>query len=237
MRKLVIVLAVLIVLGVAVDIAGRLVAESKAGEAIATASGITPAPDVNIHGFSFLWQVFGGDYSHVTVSSTNLSAGRLTGIHAVADLYEVKLPFSEAISGKVDNLTAGRADLVAVIPAAALSSALRQQDLKVGAGDRGALRITTTVASGGRTFPVQVDVKPTVDAGVLHLSAARLIPGSVAVPAALATQLAKSLTVSLPLTALPFRLRSASATAEGNQLVVKGTAVDVKIGVIINAAG
>lgn len=237
MRKLVIVLVVLIVLVVGIDIAGRLVAESKTGEAIATQSGISPAPDVNIHGFSFLWQAAGGKYSHVTVSSSNLSAGRLARINAVADLYDVKLPFSDAISGKVDNLTAGRADLVVAIPAAALSSALDQQDLTVGAGDSGALRITTMVASGGRAFPVQVDVNPIVSDGVLHLSAARLIPGPAVVPPAVASQLVKNLTVNLPLTALPFPLRSASAAVEGSELVVKATADDVNIGAIIKAAG
>jgi len=236
-RKFVIFLVVLIALVVGADIAGRLVAESKTGEAIATQGRITPAPEVNIHGFSFLWQAVGGTYSHVTVSSSNLSAGRLARITAVADLYGVKLPFSDAISGKVDNLTAGRADLVVAIPAAALSSALGQQNLTVGAGDSGALRITTTVASGGRTFPVQIDVKPIVSDGVLHLSAARLIPGPVVVPPAVASQLAKDLTVNLPLTALPFPLRSASAAVEGSELVVKGTAEDVNIGAIIKAAG
>jgi len=236
-RKLLVFLVVLIVIVVGVDIGGRLLAESKTGEAIGTQTGITPAPDVNIHGFSFLWQAFGGDYSHVTLSGSDLSAGRLTGIVVVAELYDVKLPFSDAISGKVDNLTAGRADLQTLIPAATLSSALGQQNLKIGAGDKGALRIATTVATAGQTFPIQVDLKPTVSDGVLHLSAGRVISGPVAVPSALTSQLVRNLSVDLPLSGLPFPLRSASAAVEGSDLVVRASADDVKIGEIIKAAG
>lgn len=237
MRKLLVFLIVLLVLVVGVDIAGRAIAESKAGEAIATQGEISPAPDVNIHGFSFLWQAVGGDYGHITLSSQGLTAGKLVGIDATADLFDVKLAISDAVNGNVDDLTAARADLTAAIPAAALSSAIGGTNLKVSAGTAGALRVSTSVEAAGQTLPVTVDVKPTVTNGVLHLGAVKLVDVPAAVPPALTSALAKRLTLDLPLTDLPFPLRSASAVVLNNTLVVTGRVDNLKIGEILKAAG
>lgn len=237
MRKLLVFLIVLLVLVVGVDIAGRAIAESKAGEAIANQGNLSPAPDVNIHGFSFLWQAVGGDYGHITLSSQGLTAGKLVGITATADLYDVKLAISEAVSGNVDNLTATRADLTAAIPAAALSSAIGGAGLKVSAGAAGALRLSTTVEAGGQALPVTVDVKPTVTNSVLHLAGAKLVDSPAAVLPALVSSLVRGLNLELPLTDLPFPLRSASALVLNNSLVVTGRVDNLKIGEILKAAG
>ncbi len=107
-RKLLILLAVLLVLVVVVvgvDIGGRAFAESKAGETIATQTGTT-APDVTIHGFSFLAQAVPGHYSQITVHSTDLRIGPLTGIAATVELYDVDFPLSDATKGNTSRLVA-----------------------------------------------------------------------------------------------------------------------------------
>lgn len=237
MRKLLIFLVVLLVIVVGLDFAGRAIAESKAGEAIATEADVTPAPDVNIHGVSFLWQAIGGNYSHITVASHNLTAGRLTGIDATAELYDVRLTISDVMSGKVDTMTAGHADVVASIPAPALGTVLQQQELTVGPGDGGALRLGTTVAAAGQTFPVTIDVKPTYSNGTLRLSGAKLVDAPAAVPAALTNALIKNFSIDLPLSGLPFRLETATVQVNGSALAVTGTARDVQIGQLMQAAG
>lgn len=237
MRKLLVTLIVLIVLVVAADFAGRAIAESKAGEAIATKTPITPAPDVNIHGLSFLWQAFNGQYSHITLTSSDLTVGRLTGIDATADLFDVHFPLSDAIGGNVDNLTAGHANLGARIPASALSSALDQQNLTVTAGADGALRLGTTLAAAGQTFPVQVDLKPTVSNGTLHLKGATVVDAPAAVPSALTDALVHQVSIDLPLVGLPFPLDTATASVDGDTLVLTGAARELKIGQLVKSAG
>lgn len=238
MRKLLIFLVVLLVIVVGLDFAGRAVAESRAGEAIATQANVTPAPDVDIHGLSFLWQAIGGNYEHITVTSHQLTAGRLTGIDATADLYDVRLTISDVMGGNLDNMTSGHADVVASIPAPALGAVLQQQELTVGPGDNGALRLGTTVAAAGQTFPVTIDVTPTYSNGTLRLSNARLVDAPAAVPAALTNSLIKNFSVDLPLGAgLPFRLETASVRVDGSNLTLSGTARDVKIGRLMRAAG
>ncbi|MDQ2847394.1 MAG: DUF2993 domain-containing protein [Actinomycetota bacterium] len=237
MRKLLVFLVILVVIIVGLDFAGRAIAESKTGEALAKQGAISPAPNVDIHGLSFLWQAIDGNYSHVTLTATDLSTGKLTGIGAVADLFDVALPLSDALSGKVDKLTAGQANIRASIPPAALSTVLGQQNLTVAAGSNGALRLGTNIAAGGQSFAVQVDVKPSVSNGVLHLAAGKVVNAPAALPAALATTLVKGLSIDLPLTGLPFPIESATATVEGGSLIVTAQTGAVKIGELIKAAG
>lgn len=236
-RKLLVFLVILIVIVVGLDFAGRAVAESKTGEAIASQAGISPAPDVDIHGLSFLWQAIDGNYGHVTLTGTDLSTGKLTGIGAVADLYDVALPLSDALSGNVDKLTAGHATIRASIPPAALSTVLGQQQITVAVGTNGALRLGTSIAAAGQTFSVQVEVKPSVSKGVLHLSGGTVVNAPAALPPALTASLVKGLNIDIPLSGLPFLIESAAATVEGGSLIVTAQTGPVKIGELIKAAG
>ncbi|WP_029137633.1 LmeA family phospholipid-binding protein [Nakamurella lactea] len=237
MRKLLITLIVLILLVIGADFAGRAIAESKAGEAIATEGGVSPAPDVDIHGMSFLWQAIAGNYQHITVASHDLSTGKLTGVDATVELYDVRLTISDVLDGNVDSLTSGHADITASIPAPVLASVLEQQELTVAAGDNGALRLGTTVAAAGQTFPVTIDVTPTYADGTLRLGNAKVVEAPAAVPTALTNALIKDFSIDLPLTGLPFRLDSATARVDGSALVLTGSARDVQLGQLLQAAG
>lgn len=236
MRKLLVTIIVLAVILVGLDFGGRALAESKLGETIAAQSGITPAPDVDIHGFSFLWQVVDGNYSHVTFHSPGLTVGALTDVDTTLEVYDISLPVKEAIGGNIDNLTAGRADLRAVIPPQSLSDALGSTDLTVSRGDGDTILLGTTLAVAGQTYDVQATVEPTVTEGVLTLRGGTLVAGGVEIPAAVSAQFLDALKVDLPLTGLPFDLQSGTVNYTDAGLTVIGEARDVPVGQLIAAS-
>ncbi len=238
-RKLIGTIVVLLALLVAADFGGRALAQSKAQTAIANTASQIADPDVTVHGFPFLTQAIGGSYRQITVASTNVSAGRLAGVRAQLDLFDVTLPLSDALSGTLDQLTAGRGTLTAEIPAASLATVLGRPGLTVGgtgSGPGGGLgngpgndtvRIGTTVAVAGTVLAVTIDVAVSVSNGVLHLVASPSSVGGVAVPADIVQKIGNELTVDLPLTGLPFPLQNATVTAKDGSLDLFATATAI----------
>ncbi len=227
MRKLVIFLVVMLVLLVGVDLAGRAVAESKAGEAIANKTG-TAAPAVHIHGFSFLVQAIPGHYSHISLNSSDVTAGPITGIAATVELYDVDFPLGDALKGDTSRLVAAQATLTGVLADSALTAALPQAGVTISPGTGGAIRVSTTATVLGRQVPVTADIVPSFRAGILHLDATGITAAGTTLPNA--TELTTKLSLELPLTGLPFTVGAATLTATGTDLVLTATATDVAVG-------
>lgn len=235
MRKLLITLFVLAVLLVGADIAGRAIAESKAGEAIATRTAVTPAPTVTVHGWSFLWQLVRTHFDHLTVSTADLTAGELSGVGLSMELYDVQMPFSDALAGRLDNLTAGRADVRAAIPVTSIARLVDRPGLTLANGDDGALRVTATMAIAGQTFTASADVTTAISGNALHLKATKLVAGPGGLPVAVSTQLLKGLSLTVPLSGLPFQLRDSAVSVQDGRLVLTGSATDVAIPALLRA--
>ncbi len=231
-RKLLILLAVLLVLVVAVvglDIGGRAFAESKAGETIATQTGTT-APDVTIHGFSFLAQAVPGHYSQITVHSTGLRIGPLTGIAATVELYDVDFPLSDATKGDTSRLVAGSATVNGMLAATEVTRAIGRPGTSISAGPNGAIRLSSTVSVAGRDIPVTGDLVASFDAGVLHLNATDLRAAGIALPNT--ADLTKDFSLTLPLTGLPLQVDAATLTSSGTDLLLTANATNVRLGAI-----
>lgn len=229
MRKLIATLVVLALLLVGADVAGRLIAQQKASEALGTQldAQATADPTVGIHGFSFLIQAVQGQYSHITIDGGDLTLGPVHGATLHADLYGVHFPLSDAFSGTLDRMTADRATMRAVIPGSSLADALQQPGLTFTKGSDGTLRVHTTVAVQGRTFPVTMDVAVSVTDNALDLAARPVKAAGVTIPDQVAAGLQHSLTRRIPLTALPFPLDSATVTTADGDLVVGASATDL----------
>ena len=227
MRKLLIFLVVLVVLVVGVDIGGRLLAESKAGDALASKTGGV-APSVDIHGLSFLVQALPGHYSHITLTSNSIVVGPITGIAATADLYTVDFPLSDAVKGDTSNLTAGQVHLVGQIAGSKITALLPQAGVKLSAGTDGAIRLSTTVSVAGQKVPVTADLVSSFESGSLHLDAENLSADGISLPDV--AGLTKNLSLTLPLKGLPFTVQSADLTASGSNLVLTATANNVTVG-------
>jgi hypothetical protein len=226
-RKLVVFLGVLLVLVVGADVGGRAIAETRASEAIAGRTGL-PAPSVDIHGFSFLVQAIPGRYSNISLASSDVTAGPITGIAARMELYDVDFPLGDAIRGDTSNLTAGSATVNGVIPDSALTSAIGRAGTTVSAGPDGTIRVSSAVGLEGQSIPVTADLVASYDSGVLRLNASGLTAGGLPIPEV--SRLTKELSVELPLKNLPFTVEAANLRSSGTDLILTATANNVKIG-------
>jgi hypothetical protein len=227
MRALLGTIVVLAVLLVGADIGGRLLAEHQAEKNLAAAYPNAADPQVTIHGFSFLLQAVQGHYSDITVSSSNLTLGALTGVNAQLDMRDVTLPLSDAISGNVSHLVARRADFAATIPAQALGDALSQPNLTIAPGADGSVQFGTTVSVAGRTIPVTVAGTASIDKGTLVLSAKVVGAGGIQLPKEISDKLTAYFSTTLPMQALPYPIDQASVSAQDGALIVTASGANV----------
>ncbi len=227
MRALLGTIVVLALLLVGVDIGARLFAQSQAEKALRENYAAAADPDVKIHGFSFLLQAFQGDYSHIELSSPNVTLGALTGVQVHVDLYDVNLPLSDAISGDTSSLVARRADFRAVIPAASLGDAIDQPNLTIMPTADGLVQIGTTVSVLGRTVPVTISAGASISGDSLALTAKLISAAGITLPDSVTKALQAKLSVKLPLSALPFSVERAGVSAEDGSLVLTATGTNI----------
>jgi hypothetical protein len=217
-KALLITLGVLVLLVIGVDIGGRALAENRAAAAITQAAKLTTAPDVSIHGFSFLAQALPGHYSHITVVDHNLPMGKLGDVDTTIEMYNVDFPLSDALKGNTDTLTAESVDLRAAIPTAALTNAVAGTNITIQSGPGGTIELTTTLQVQGISVPVTADLTATFVNGILKLTPTKVTAAGIANGAA--DTLAKQLAVSLPLPELPLPVKTATVTTSGNNLLL-----------------
>jgi hypothetical protein len=225
LRRLVVVLLMLAGLLVAVDRVGAYAA-SKLAAREARDQG-AQAANVRILGFPFLTQVARGDLRAVTISERQVTGNGLTFASLSVVAHGVHVSVGDAVRGRVRDVPIDRADGVAVLTYATLSTSILSA-LDVGSTFSLTLKPAGTgtveaTLSGplGLSLSQQVPV-PTVAGGRLQLGefVRRFAP---VLPAGVAADI----TVGLP--SLPYGLTVSSATAEpdGLQFAVSGRDVTV----------
>ena len=232
MRKLLVFLVVLVLLVAGADIAGRVIAQNKAATEISQQSGTaTLGPTtVAIRGFSFLAQALPGRYQNITLQSSDVAVGPVSGIAATIELYDVQFPLSDALKGDTGNLVAGRATLRGVLATSAVTSAIPQSGATVSAGTDGSIEVTAPVSVAGRSISVTADLLPSFSAGVLRLNATNVRAAGISLPDV--DNLTQNLSVALPLNTLPFEVDGATVTSSGSNLVLSATAYNVRLNTI-----
>jgi LmeA-like phospholipid-binding len=107
MKRIVVGLVVAIVLLVAVDCAAASATEYRLSSGLRTRLALSDAPAVTIKGFPFLAKAILGDYPQVDVTATNLTVGSMHNVGVNAELYNVRVPLSEVLSGSVRGAAIG----------------------------------------------------------------------------------------------------------------------------------
>lgn len=121
-RRWVIVLGVLVILLVGADFGTAAYAEHMISQKARTQLGLTDDPSVTIHGFPFLTQALGGDYSHISVSAAGLPvADKLQDVAINAELEDVAAPLSDLANGNTKAITIGKLTGSVTIKAADLN--------------------------------------------------------------------------------------------------------------------
>lgn len=116
MRKLIIAVLVLVVLAVLADRGGAYAVEHTVSQQLATKYDIDPAPSVEVRGFPFLTQAFGGDYHQVDISMKSVSRGGITLHDVHAHVFDVRAPLSDLLARDTSSITADRAQTTATVP-------------------------------------------------------------------------------------------------------------------------
>ncbi|WP_028938368.1 LmeA family phospholipid-binding protein [Pseudonocardia spinosispora] len=110
MKRIVIGLIVAIVLLVAVDFAAASAAEYQVSAKMREQLALPDDPAVKINGFPFLTQAFAGDYSRVDVEANYLAIGKMENLGIRTQLFHVRVPFSQVISGSVRSIRVDNAE-------------------------------------------------------------------------------------------------------------------------------
>ncbi len=121
-RRWVIALVVLVLLLVGADFGAAAYAEHMISQKARTQLQLTDDPSVTIHGFPFLTQALGGDYSHISVSAAGVPVGdKLQDVALNAELEDVTAPLSDLTNGNTKAITIGKLTGAVTIKAADLA--------------------------------------------------------------------------------------------------------------------
>lgn len=258
MKKIIIGLIVAIVLLVAIDFAAASAAEYQVSTRMREQLALPDDPAVKINGFPFLAQALAGDYKKVDVSADRLTVGQLRDVGVRAELYHVRVPFGQVLSGTpsihVDDaqgsLLITKDDLMKQLPGVtklsissvdygALDVALQDKaDATPGSSLTGmspdqAVRLVGTTTVLGRPVTVSVIAALQLSGRQIQISPRdiRVGTGSDAarLPQVVQTGLRGMFTVRVDPGTLPFAVTPTTLQAVDNGLLISGVAHDLVI--------
>jgi LmeA-like phospholipid-binding len=198
-------------------------AEDRVATELATKGGLQGTPDVDIGGFPFLTQAFGGRYEEVGISLTAEQLGQPEGTSADVTLRGVEVPLSGVLSGSVDSVPVERIDGTATLSYALLSDQLGQDTELTREGD--GLRITRTVEILGQQLRLTAAGQVTLEGSDLVVDVDEATGAGIDVPDWLLDRATDLLDIRYTVPALPFGLQLTDVTPaeDGVRIAVEAT--------------
>jgi hypothetical protein len=223
-KKFLIVLVSLIVILVAVDRVGVVVANVALEGALRDRLHLDHKPKVRVHGIPFLTQIVGGKYSDIEVDASGLDADKLHNLDANVRLRGVHVPLSDL--GRWDFSTIPidhvKADVTVPYDELATAAGLSSMEFKA---DGGELDFAGPLTYAGHTIDVTGKASPSVSGGALQINPQQATVNGAPVPAAYLALLNKSIS----LTDLPFGIKVTSVQVTDKGLAGNGTIDHVTI--------
>jgi hypothetical protein len=260
MKRIVIGVIVAVALLIAIDFIAASVAEYQVSTSLKTQLSLPDEPAVRITGFPFLAQAVLGDYRRVDVSAENVGVGSMRNVGVFAELYHVRVPLSDLLSGSVRDVTvdsvAGsvlitKEDLlkllggvskleVSPITDQALDDAtVNSKDAMPGSSVTGinpdqAVRMAGTMSVLGQKVRVSVIAVLQLTDGQIEVIPRDIRVGSgtdaTKLPEVAQAALRKRFTLRINPGTLPFAVTPTRLRAAGDGLSVSGTAQNVTLG-------
>ncbi len=247
LRVLAIVVLVLIVLLIAADRIGVVVAERTVADKAQTqlaSEGVTidGKPKVDIHGFPFLTQVIAGHYDRIDISvpdpatrGVRLDSLAVTATNVSADTQALINGTGRIEASKV--VGTGNLGWTALNQLIDLSG-VRQygidpDKITIGSTDSGHLRISAPASFQGQTFTLQASGAISVKKDVLHVAVSNVTASDTPLPRALQSTLeaiAAQLTFDVRIPQLPYRLSLDSVKATSAGIAITASAQNVVLG-------
>jgi hypothetical protein len=234
MRKALIAVLILVVVLLALDRIGVVVAESQIASRVQSSQGLARKPSVSIRGFPFLTQVLTGRYDQLDVTVHDFAQQGLTVDVLTVHAHGVSVPLSKVISGSVSEVPVDRTDARVTISYQHLNDYLKQrldgQVITVSGRDDGTLTLTGTLPFPPR---VSLSVSALVQVGSSSItlqptsldSALSQIPGGDAAR----SLVQQFFTVRLPISQLPFGIALKSATVKASGVVIDASATGLTL--------
>lgn len=223
MRKLLIALVVLVVLLIAIDRIGVVVAENQISDRLASAYGLSEKPGVSITGFPFLTQVVSGNYQQIDVTANQIQADgatlhdlnvHLTGVHAT---------IGQVLGSGASLVTADRAAGSALVDFATVDQRL-PPGFRITSGGRN-LTVSGKVDYHGIEVPVSGTVALSVSGDGITVAPQNVtIPGGIGLPVADFSKLR----FVVPLSNLPLHLHLTSVRVAPDGLRISAAARNVQ---------
>jgi hypothetical protein len=205
-RRLLIVLAVLVVLLAIADRVGVTLAERALANQIRTELELDETPDVSIRGIPFLTQALGGDYEEVRVGLPDVDSGPLQDIGVDARLYGVQAPLGDVLRRQLDEVPVDRITGELAVGYAELARASGISGLRI-TREGDSLQLSGSVEVLGR----QVDASATglveVAGNDIVITAEQAVVDGVEVPQTALDMAARLLSFRVSPSGLPLSLR------------------------------
>jgi hypothetical protein len=131
-RRLLIIVVVVVAVLVAADFGTAAAAEYQISKQMRSELNLTSDPSVDIKGFPFFTQALSGDYKDISVSANGVAVNNtLRDLEIDADLKNVRIPFSDVLSGNFSALTVDEVDGQVQIKASDLGRLIGIPDLSI----------------------------------------------------------------------------------------------------------
>jgi hypothetical protein len=219
-----VVLVLLLGLAVLADRVALGVAEDRVATQLVEKGGLQGSPEVEIAGFPFLTQAFGGRYDDVRISLTAEQLGQPEGTRADIALHGVEVPLSSVLSGSVAEVPVERIDGTATLSYALLSDQIGS-DTELSADGDG-LRITRTVEILGQSLRLTAAGQVTLEGSDLVVDVEEASGAGVDVPGFLLERAADLLDIRYTVPPLPFGLQLTDVTPAEDGVDIRVAATD-----------
>lgn len=206
MRKTVTTLLVLLVVLIAADRIGVLVAQRAVAAQLRSSGELSVQPDVSIKGVPFLTQALRGRYSSIEVRARDVTAGGSRFSTFDASLAGVRLPLTSVLSGSVTSVPVEELSSTVVLSYDDLQQRLAKRRLVLApAGDL--LRVTGSVTVLGRTVSASALSRVRLSGTDVLVTAERFEVGAKPADRVLTAALGKRLDFRARIGALPYGLK------------------------------
>ncbi|QNG17609.1 DUF2993 domain-containing protein [Rhodococcus triatomae] len=251
MRKLVIGIVLVLGLGVVADFAVASYAEFRVSRELRDGASLSADPEVMMHGFPFLTQVWNGRYEDISVRAQGVRSETVGEVTVEANLRGVSAPLSTLVDSSIDTLPVEHLEGRMIIDATDLGQVLGIPDLQVsappasksdgtggsggsGAPTAGGVVLTGTVPVGPVSTAVSVQADLILAGDQVQIVASDFYFGpeghaDFTIPEPLAPAILGLFTRTIEPSELPFGVRPTEVYAEGSNIVIEGVGDHVQI--------
>lgn len=222
-------LMILLFLGavfVLIDRTATAVAQDKVATKLTGQAPFTSRPKVVIRGFPFLTQALRGRYRDIEVSGPGRPIPELGIVSITANLHGVHIPLSSIGSG-VGSVPVDEIDMQVRVPVSRVGAAVGVPGLKLTQSGKNIKIVAPITAPLLGSVTVNATGRLSVNAKQISTTVSSVRVVGRPLPAALAEQLKKSLSVQLPISGLGLNVKAGAVRVVGSTVLLTGSGKNV----------